>query len=203
MHYMRRQETGGSIIVTASASSFQRFRLVDYTIAKHGVLGLIRGLQPLLHPQLPIRINGISPSWSATGLAPKEFIEMVIPTQTPAVVAKSVALLMADETRHGQLIYSAQGEFSEIEESVLLPAAERVVGDMSEDLVLTKLQAITAKFGLTESPIPSLADYFKYCPLTDQMWDDGFDWEGLSTGCTNLLNKYCNPVLTGTPLPST
>ncbi|KAL5371796.1 hypothetical protein DPSP01_013998 [Paraphaeosphaeria sporulosa] len=61
----------------------------------------------------------------------------------------------------------------------------------------------TETLSLVESPIASLADYFKYCPLTDQIWDDGFDWEGLSTGCTNLLNKYCNPVLTGTPLPST
>ncbi|KAF2442340.1 NAD(P)-binding protein [Karstenula rhodostoma CBS 690.94] len=150
IHYMRRQETGGSIVVTASASSFQRFRLVDYTMAKHGVLGLIRGLQPLLHPQLPIRVNGISPRWTATGLAPKEFIETVIPTQTPAVVARSVALLMADETRHGQLIYSIQGRFSEIEEAVLLPAAERIVGDMSEDLVLTKLQAAAADLGLSK-----------------------------------------------------
>ncbi|KAK7178890.1 hypothetical protein DPSP01_014199 [Paraphaeosphaeria sporulosa] len=151
IHYMRRQETGGSIVVTASASSFQRFRLVDYTMAKHGVLGLIRGLQPLLHPQLPIRINGISPSWTATGLAPKEFIEMVIPTQTPAVVARSVALLMADEMRHGQLIYSVQGKFSEIEESVLLPAAKTIVGDISEDLVLTKVQAAAANLGLTKN----------------------------------------------------
>lgn len=138
---MRRQETGGSIVVTASASSFQRFRLVDYTVAKHGVLGLIRGLHPLLHPTLPIRINGISPSWTATGLAPKEVVESVVPTQTPDVVARSVALLMADGGRHGQLIYSVQGKFSEIEESVFLPAVEGIVGGLSEDAVVERLMA--------------------------------------------------------------
>lgn len=62
IHYMKKQVSGGSVVLTASASSFQRFRLGDYTTAKHGVLGLMRSLEPILHPTLPIRINAIAPS---------------------------------------------------------------------------------------------------------------------------------------------
>lgn len=151
LHYLRQQEGGGSIVVTASASSFQRFRIVDYTIAKHAVLGIVRGLAPLLHPTLPIRINAISPSWTSTGLVPKDFVESVggVKTQPPEAVARSVAILMADPARHGQLIYSVQGRYSEIEDSILRPAAVRIVGEVDEDLVCAKLQAAAAGFGAT------------------------------------------------------
>lgn len=141
IHYMRRQESGGNIVVTASASSFQRFRAVDYAAAKHGVLGLMRGLAVLLYPELPIRINGISPSWTTTGLLPEGLVERAAPgtgTQTPAVVARSVAILMADRTRHGQLIYSVEGKYSEAE-GTLLRAATEITGPNNEDIVMEKV----------------------------------------------------------------
>ncbi|KAF2818197.1 hypothetical protein CC86DRAFT_435089 [Ophiobolus disseminans] len=53
------------------------------------------------------------------------------------------------------------------------------------------------------TPIPNLMDYYKWCPLTEEVLDAGFDWEELSIGCTNLLKKYCEPAITGTPLSST
>lgn len=140
IHYMRRQEVGGSIVITASASSFQRFRTVDYTTTKHAVLGFMRGIVPLLQGNIPIRVNCIAPSWTATGLVPAELIEQVagIGTQIPAVVARSVAVLMADAQRDGQLIYSVQGKYIEAE-GTLLKAAEEIVGDANEDLVFAKL----------------------------------------------------------------
>ncbi|KAJ9662631.1 hypothetical protein H2198_001303 [Neophaeococcomyces mojaviensis] len=140
IHYLRRQTSGGSIVLTASASSFQRFRIVDYTTAKHAVLGLMRGLVPMLLPDIPIRVNSISPSWTATGIVPKDVVEKVagIATQTPAAVARSVAILMADKQRNGQLIYSVEGKYSEIE-GVLLKTAAEIVGDVNEDLVMAKL----------------------------------------------------------------
>lgn len=140
IHYLRRQDDGGSIVLTASASSFQRFRAVDYTTTKHAVLGLMRGLLPILLPDIPVRVNAIAPSWTTTGLVPEQVVEKVagIGTQTPVAVARSVAILMADGQRNGQLIYSVEGKYSEIE-GLLLKTAADIVGEMNEDLVMAKL----------------------------------------------------------------
>lgn len=85
--------------------------------SKHGVLGLLRALQPQLHPKLPIRINAVAPSWTNTPIVPRAVVAAVGESniQSPDVVARSVALLMADKTRHGELVYSAVGEFVEME----------------------------------------------------------------------------------------
>ena len=42
-----------------------------------------------------------------------------IESQPPSVVAKSVALLMADESRKGQCIYSRRGEYKEVNKVLL------------------------------------------------------------------------------------
>lgn len=151
IHHLRKQDKGGSIVLTASASSFQRFRAVDYCVAKHGVLGLMRGLTTILQPDIPIRVNAISPSWTTTGLVPEGIVEKIggIPQQPPHVVARSVAILMADTERSGQLIYSVQGKYSEAEET-LLRAAKEIVGDNNEDLVMAKLLKAMSGFGITE-----------------------------------------------------
>ncbi|BAE62084.1 unnamed protein product [Aspergillus oryzae RIB40] len=62
----------GSVVFTASASSFQTFGAPDYATAKHGVLGLMRSLVG----QLPgnVRVNGIAPSWTTTGLVSADFL---------------------------------------------------------------------------------------------------------------------------------
>lgn len=148
LHYLRKQAQGGSIVLIASASSFQRFRAVDYTTAKHGVLGLMRGLAPILGPNgtaegvQNIRINAIAPSWTNTGIVPGAVLEQVagIVVQQPVAVARSVACLFADEKRHGQLIYSVAGRFSEIEERLLLKVGREIVGENGEELVLEKLE---------------------------------------------------------------
>lgn len=95
----RRNPAKGSIVCTASASSFQRFRVCDYTSAKHGVLGWMRGIVPnLIDAGLPIRVNAIAPSWTRTGLVPQEVLDVVIDAewQGPEVVARSVAILYVD-----------------------------------------------------------------------------------------------------------
>lgn len=143
---------GGSIVITASASSFLRFPTGDYStssflslsslpsflyrvlalsfkvgcithtyntqaLSKHAVLGLMRALHPQLHPHLPIRINAIAPSWTDTGIVPRELLAALGEGnfQSADVVARSVTLLMADEARHGELIYSDRGNYIELE----------------------------------------------------------------------------------------
>jgi NAD(P)-dependent dehydrogenase (short-subunit alcohol dehydrogenase family) len=105
----------GSIVLAASAVSFQNFSAGDYTIAKHGVLGIIRGLVHKLEAEGKIRLNAVAPSWTRTGMAPMKIIQaMGVPVQSPEAVAQNVVLLFADERRHGEVIYSSQGKFWEI-----------------------------------------------------------------------------------------
>lgn len=84
---------------------------------KHGVLGLLRGLHPNLHPNLPVRINAIAPSWTDTGIVPREILAILGEGnyQSADVVGRSVTFLMTDEKRHGELIYIDRGEFRDLE----------------------------------------------------------------------------------------
>lgn len=159
IHHLKKQDKGGSIVLTASASSFQRFRAVDYTTAKHGVLGLMRGLVPILQPDIPIRVNAIAPSWTRTGLLPEGVVEKFtgVPTQSADVPARSVAILMADPQRNCQLIYSVEGRYYEAEET-LARAAREIVGDLNEDVVMEQLLKGISGFGEAERSEHGLTD---------------------------------------------
>nr|POE56789.1 3-hydroxyacyl-coa dehydrogenase type-2 [Quercus suber] len=140
LHHMRTQDPpGGSLLITASASSFQRFGAVDYATSKHGVLGFMRAIVPHLQDPatMPIRINALAPSWTLTGILPQKLVDAIgSGTQGPEAVARNVACMFVDESRNGQLVYSAKGRYFEIDEAVLLPAAKLIVGGMQEDDVI-------------------------------------------------------------------
>lgn len=116
IHYMRKQESGGSIVLTGSASSFQQMMCADYTCAKTGVMGLMRGMMHLLHPHLPIRINMMAPQWAGTNIAPAEAWDSIkAAVASPDFVARKPVFLMADRNRHGQFLFSDMGVVKEIE----------------------------------------------------------------------------------------
>lgn len=50
---------------------------------------------------------------------------------------------------------------------------------------------------------PTISAYYKNCPLTEKHWADGFDYGKVSDVCSVLIERYCEPETTGTPLPST
>ncbi|KAJ5565696.1 hypothetical protein N7535_007334 [Penicillium sp. DV-2018c] len=130
----------GSIVVTGSASSFQDFSAGDYTVAKHGVLGIIRGLGGKMEGK--VRINAVAPSWTDTGMVPREFIEgLGVGVQSPSVVARSVGLLFCDGGRHGEVLYSAEGRFREINKGAggLLEAAKVAIGVVPEEGVMRRI----------------------------------------------------------------
>lgn len=142
IHHMRHQPNGGDVVMTGSSSSFQPMCSPDYTTSKHGVLGFMRSMRSSLQVAgIPIRINTIAPSWTETALFPREMITAAGGImQTAAEVAPSAALLMADQSRTGQCIYSEDGRFWEIEEALLLPAAHavRIPGTQTLDETLIK-----------------------------------------------------------------
>ncbi|KAM6535739.1 hypothetical protein FALCPG4_005281 [Fusarium falciforme] len=148
--HMRQQPEGGSIVITGSTTGLQRLRAVDYAAAKHAVLGIGRGLVPLLGAaNLPIRVNTLAPSWADSSVLPglKGLLEAIGVELMPAsAVARGAALLMADESRNGNLIHVQLGKYKEIDEAVLLPAFESIKGPdyPSEDEVLRRLQELAA-----------------------------------------------------------
>jgi len=142
IHHMRHQPNGGDVVMTGSASSFQPLGSPDYTSSKHGVLGFMRGLKCSLQLSgIPIRLNTIVPTWTETALFPREMITSAGGAiQTAADVAPSAALLMADATRTGQVIYAEEARLWEIEEALLLPTAlsVRIPGTQTLDETLSK-----------------------------------------------------------------
>jgi len=132
LHHFRTQNPpGGSVVCTASASSFQGFSIADYGATKHGIWGFVRGVAAgLRSPQNPvagIRINAVGPDWTESGLVPRQFIEAAkLSAQGPEVVARKVALLFADEARQGQFVYSVDGKYYELESAVFAPATKTI-----------------------------------------------------------------------------
>ncbi|KAI3552849.1 short-chain dehydrogenase [Colletotrichum abscissum] len=120
VHHMRKQETGGSIVLTASVSSWSRFKAVDYTTSKHAVLGLMRSLIPHLEElPVPIRLNSLAPNWTKSGIVNEEMVSLTgLALNTPEHVALSAALLMNDNNRNGEVIFIDGGKYWEIEESL-------------------------------------------------------------------------------------
>jgi hypothetical protein len=93
-----------------------RYAIVDYAATKHAVLGLVRSLykNPLFNFNL--RINAVAPNYTDTGILPPAFTAAIGDMAQPAdAVARSVALLMADDKRNGECVYSEKGRFWETE----------------------------------------------------------------------------------------
>ena len=112
----QQQGTGGSIISTASAAAFQGgWSAAAYTVAKHGVVGIVKQATPELAP-LGIRSNAIAPGIIMTPIMSRgfgipdeqaaEFVaylsEKLGPTQpsgrvgTPEDIAKAAVFLASD-----------------------------------------------------------------------------------------------------------
>jgi NAD(P)-dependent dehydrogenase (short-subunit alcohol dehydrogenase family) len=137
IHYLRKNPAGGSVVITASASSFTPFEANDYGTAKHGTLGLMRNFTACLQGT-NIRCNCITPLWTASGLVPAAAMkEMLgITSQPPEAAARSALICMADKERNGQAIYSRRGEFKEVNSilmGAMFPAMDVAPEDMPAD----------------------------------------------------------------------
>lgn len=134
-----------SIVLSASASSMQNFGAADYTTAKHGVLGILRGLtDDLAVASCGVRLNAVAPSWTATGLVPREVVEgLGARVQEPEAVARGVLSLFCGTERHEELVYIWDSRYFEINkvEGGLLDAALKVLPlPVSEDEIMRRLK---------------------------------------------------------------
>ncbi|KAF2623672.1 NAD(P)-binding protein [Macroventuria anomochaeta] len=147
VHYMKTQKEGGSIVLMGSSTSLHPVRAIDYSTAKSGVLGFGRGLSVLLQASsLPIRVNSLAPSWTATQVLPglDDLLKAVdYDAQSTDVVARAAAYLFVDGKRHGDVVFVCEGKYKEIEKAILAPAYGKVKGEgPSDDDVLARIFAL-------------------------------------------------------------
>lgn len=71
-------------------------------------------------PDIPVRINGIAPGWTNTGIVSEALCAKAgVPSQGPEIPARSALILMADSSRHGEMIHSSEGKYFELESHLL------------------------------------------------------------------------------------
>jgi NAD(P)-dependent dehydrogenase (short-subunit alcohol dehydrogenase family) len=164
-HYLKSNAEGGSIVIMGSSTGLHPVRAVDYckimrrphasinhwlvtsASAKAGIIGFGRSFSKLVEVAgLPIHVNTLAPSWTATQVLPdlKDLLAAVSQNcQSTEVVARAVAYLMATKSRNGDLIFVCDGKYTEIEKSILAPAYESIKGtSLSDDAVLAKVMAL-------------------------------------------------------------
>ncbi|KAI1267666.1 hypothetical protein F5Y18DRAFT_443422 [Xylariaceae sp. FL1019] len=90
--YMRRQGNGGSIVITASATSYApEQNLPVYSAIKSGVVGLVRSLRSTL-PRFDISINAVAPAATITKLLPMDLAGPLMAAGLPVSSAHMVGL---------------------------------------------------------------------------------------------------------------
>ncbi|OGE49080.1 hypothetical protein PENARI_c023G09001 [Penicillium arizonense] len=57
----------------------------------------------------------------------------------------------------------------------------------------TNFTSITSTVTINQTAQSIIGEYSKYCPISDEDYEDGFQWEDLSDSCQDLLDPYCNP----------
>ncbi|KAH6611916.1 hypothetical protein C7974DRAFT_370108 [Boeremia exigua] len=147
VHYMKTQESGGSLVLMGSSTSLHGVRAIDYATAKSGVLGFGRGLAVVLEAaKLPVRLNMLAPSWTVTQVLPDlgNLLKAVdYEAQSAEAVARAAVYLLGDGERHGDVVFVGHGKYREIEKAIMRPAYLAVKGDgPSDDEVLAKILAL-------------------------------------------------------------
>ncbi|KAK7704031.1 hypothetical protein SLS57_010685 [Botryosphaeria dothidea] len=107
LHYLKKQASGGVV----------PFPELDYSVSKHAVFGFVRSVDYNMsrsHPK--IRCNAVAPCWTETGIVPAALAQLGAVVQQPSAVAQAVALLMTDESRRGQTVFTHGGKSWEIGE---------------------------------------------------------------------------------------
>jgi SDR family mycofactocin-dependent oxidoreductase len=106
---------GGSIVLTGSTAGLRGMGGGGYGVAKHGVVGIMRGLANDLAPD-SIRVNVVHPTAVNTLMATNEVMQAFLSTQVekgihlrnalpvdmiePADISAAIAFLLSDEARY-------------------------------------------------------------------------------------------------------
>jgi 15-hydroxyprostaglandin dehydrogenase (NAD) len=135
MHYMRQNpgKSGGSIIMVSSAAGiYPSYQLPLYAAAKHGVVGFMRSLAPVMAKE-NIRVNCTLPGAVRTNLCDSETWDMFPEQQFTTVdnIVSAVTGLLEDrsltgkaaEISQGKVYYRDQHEFCDEQMKMVMGAA--------------------------------------------------------------------------------
>ncbi|KIV93043.1 hypothetical protein PV10_04288 [Exophiala mesophila] len=92
-----------------------------YQASKHGILGLLRCLRPVLPESNGVRVNAVCPWYVATGmtsLIEDKWLEAGLPVNQPGDIAQIIAGLTAIAGLNGKAIYAEGGRGWEIEDNL-------------------------------------------------------------------------------------
>ncbi|KAL8746778.1 MAG: hypothetical protein Q9190_001257 [Brigantiaea leucoxantha] len=95
LSYLRRQGTGGSIVLTTSATAYApEHSLPVYSMSKLGLVGLVRALRPIVLMD-NITINSVAPAATITKLLPKNLAAPIMAAGLPVSTSEHVGLAVA------------------------------------------------------------------------------------------------------------
>lgn len=119
----RPENADRSITLISSVAGFKESPgLFVYQAAKHGVLGVMRGLRKYLpHRAHRLRVNAVCPWMTTTAMVKgiqDAWFKAGLPANTPMDVARIIAGLVVDPKLNGMSIYVEGGRGWEIEENL-------------------------------------------------------------------------------------
>ncbi|CAG9949021.1 unnamed protein product [Clonostachys rosea f. rosea IK726] len=130
IYFMRKNKVpGGSIVITASASSlYPHQSYPEYSGSKAAVHNFVRAAGRVLKLKDNIRINCIRPGFVATPLAPAAMIAAARPeNMTPiGTIVKALNRFLDDETLYGKALECS------VEKIIITPEPEFLNGEASE-----------------------------------------------------------------------
>lgn len=117
------QPHGGGLVLTGSTSSYnERPNLPLYSMAKHGVIGLMRALRQNA-PADSINVGAIAPGGTQTRLftsdAASAFRSLGIPVNKASSVALAAVYLASNPATNGKALTVIGDKFTEVEDSIL------------------------------------------------------------------------------------
>ena len=122
LHFFRKLNIPGSIVLTGSAASYLPTPGIPmYNTSKHGLIGLLRSLRDTLAKDGLVRLNVAAPAFTETPFSEKSLAMWQregLPINQPADVAKVIVFLAINASFHGKGVYIAGGVSTEIEDSI-------------------------------------------------------------------------------------
>ncbi|TFK53762.1 putative short chain dehydrogenase/reductase [Heliocybe sulcata] len=102
VHYIRKGGRGGSILCTASMAGIYPFSVCPvYAASKHGVVGLVRSLGPVLEKE-GITINALAPAVIRSNIADPELFKGMIETP-PSILQEATEELLTNRGLSGKI----------------------------------------------------------------------------------------------------